>query len=255
MRMPASIWIGPSVNRTPGGEKLVYGLVLHIQQGNEQGTEAWQRNPASQVSSHFLAPKTGGIRQMVDTADKAWCEVDGNSHWLSVECEGYSGQSLTDVQVDAVAHIMAWMYQAYSTPLRKATTPTPNLIMNGGLAWHSLGGAAWGGHLDCPGQPIIDQIPAILARARELLGLPATNPPPPVTEVTLTITLPILGQGATGEPVKRLQGLLNAAGAMLVMDGAFGPLTAGSVTHYQYTHGLAADGVVGEHTWTSLLTA
>jgi hypothetical protein len=41
-----------------------------------------------------------------------------------------------------------------------------------------LGGAAWGGHTGCPGQPIVNQLDNLLAKAKVILNPPyADNPP------------------------------------------------------------------------------
>lgn len=168
MRMPGAVWIGPTDNRYPAGMSTVVGVVLHIQQGTEAGTEAWQRNPKSQVSSHFLLPKTGGIRQMVDTEDAAWCEVAGNRHWLSIECEGRSGDLLTAAQLDAAARILLWAHHTYGVPLATSNDWRALVPALGGLGYHAMGGNAWGGHFDCPGTPIINQRALIVARAVHL---------------------------------------------------------------------------------------
>jgi peptidoglycan hydrolase-like protein with peptidoglycan-binding domain len=60
---------------------------------------------------------------------------------------------------------------------------------------------------------------------------------------------PVLQQGDRGATVQRLQRLLNAAGASLVADGAFGSGTRAAVIRFQREQGLSADGVVGEQTW------
>lgn len=175
-RMPGATWIGPTPNMHPGGMTDHHGLVLHIQQGTEQGSEAWFKNPTSQASAHFLNPKVGGLRQLVDTADRAWAEMAGNYHWVSVENEGLSGQSLTASQVENLAHLVVWLHQVHGMPLQ--STDDPN---GSGLGWHGMGGAAWGGHYDCPGGPIKAQRAAILARANELL-----NPTPPEADMPTT---------------------------------------------------------------------
>ncbi|MBB2893795.1 peptidoglycan-binding domain-containing protein [Flexivirga oryzae] len=64
---------------------------------------------------------------------------------------------------------------------------------------------------------------------------------------------PVLHQGAGGHPVPTLQHLLNAHGAKLVADGAFGPLTDAAVRHYQHSAGLAVDGIVGPKTWQHVI--
>lgn len=173
--MPGAVWIGPTANQTPGGMSDVIGVVLHIQEGSEAGTEAWQHNPQSQISSHFLAPKTGGLRQMVDTADKAWCEVAGNRHWLSVECEGRAGDQLTPGQLEACAQLLAWAHRQYQVPLRTTEAWAASVVTQGGLGWHGMGGNAWGGHFQCPGRPIVNQRGAIVARAQQITEAPVEN--------------------------------------------------------------------------------
>jgi peptidoglycan hydrolase-like protein with peptidoglycan-binding domain len=66
---------------------------------------------------------------------------------------------------------------------------------------------------------------------------------------------PLLAPGASGSCVKFLQFFLNVkANAGLAVDGSYGPATTGAVLKYQRAHGLSADGVTGNQTWTYLLT-
>ncbi|MFF9316993.1 peptidoglycan-binding protein [Streptomyces sp. NPDC014735] len=66
---------------------------------------------------------------------------------------------------------------------------------------------------------------------------------------------PTMGQGASGDAVKRLQRALTAAlGSPVGVDGSFGPATATAVRAYQTSRALAADGVVGPATWAALQT-
>jgi len=139
----------------------VRGLVVHIAEGSYEGTIAWQKNSSAEVSSHFIVSKTGAICQMVDTAVIAWTQSAGNGHWISVENEGYSGTSLTDAQLDANAKIFAKVCKVYGTPYQ-VTSSTSGY----GLGHHAMGGAAWGGHPDCPGTPIINQKPTIVNLAK-----------------------------------------------------------------------------------------
>jgi peptidoglycan hydrolase-like protein with peptidoglycan-binding domain len=70
--------------------------------------------------------------------------------------------------------------------------------------------------------------------------------------------LSTLQKGSTGYDVWTLQGLLNARmdgkQKPLGIDGGFGPGTEARVKEEQKQHGLAADGVVGKHTWAVLIT-
>src|SRR4051794_15906110 len=64
---------------------------------------------------------------------------------------------------------------------------------------------------------------------------------------------PVLRQGATGEAVRTLQGLLRTHGyPTLAVDGVFGPATAAAVRGFQAARGLEVDGVVGPRTWAAL---
>jgi hypothetical protein len=173
-------WRGPTRNEgdgdgTPGetADQLieVRGLVLHIAEGYFEGTISYERNPASQVSSHFVAGRAGGRAQIVDVGDRAWTQIEGNSRWLSVECEGFTTgnrlhqpgwEKLTAAQIEFCAQLLAEIHRRYGVPLQVATAPSGR-----GLGHHSMGaenGVNWG-HSDCPGPPIIAQKPAIVARA------------------------------------------------------------------------------------------
>ncbi len=62
----------------------------------------------------------------------------------------------------------------------------------------------------------------------------------------------LLKIGSKGATVKELQTQLNNAGADLVVDGDFGPLTSQAVKNFQGSVGLVVDGLVGKHTWTKI---
>lgn len=69
-------------------------------------------------------------------------------------------------------------------------------------------------------------------------------------------TYPVLRPGSFGPEVRRLQGELNAkAGAMLDVDGEFGPLTAAAVERFQRALGLEVDRIAGPQTWKALRAA
>jgi hypothetical protein len=84
-----------------------------------------------------------------------------------------------------------------------------------------------------------------------------TPPPPPNDQWTesLVNNLPTLSQGATGDDVRTLQGLLNSRGIATKIDGDFGPATEQGVLTVQHHFNLTPDGIVGKHTWGTLITA
>jgi peptidoglycan hydrolase-like protein with peptidoglycan-binding domain len=87
-------------------------------------------------------------------------------------------------------------------------------------------------------------------------GVPTTHVQKTPTNVTImphqTVAQPLLRQGSTGNSVKQLQQMLNAAGAHLKVDGIFGPQTEAAVRQFQQTHHLQVDGIVGPQTWGAL---
>ncbi len=63
--------------------------------------------------------------------------------------------------------------------------------------------------------------------------------------------------GDEGEPVRDIQGRLNALGHTTEPDpsGSFGQATVAAVQHFQSRRGLPADGIVGPDTWRALVRA
>lgn len=176
-RYPAAIQ-KPSPNFFLGGMTYRF-VVLHVMEGTLVGTDAWFANTNSQVSAHFGVGRTGEVHQYVDTKDRAWAESQGNPLSISIECEGRSGDSLTEAQLEAVAALVSWCNTTHGVPLKITDS-----VDDTGLGWHGMGGAAWGGHPDCPGDPIKAQREAILAAA----GATATPAPAVLVKGTVYMT-------------------------------------------------------------------
>lgn len=88
---------------------------------------------------------------------------------------------------------------------------------------------------------------------------PTVRPSTPTGDwsMVLMAALPTLRRGATGDSVRRLQGLLlshNWHLGLSFMDGDFGPTTENAVKRFQINYSLSADGIVGQKTWATLLT-
>lgn len=83
--------------------------------------------------------------------------------------------------------------------------------------------------------------------------IPVPVPAPAITSGVNVLNLPTLSQGANGQAVRNLQGLLTANGRPLATDGAFGPGTAATLQAWQGAAGLVADGICGPRTWSTLL--
>ena len=166
--MPGAVWRPVSAHGGPIG--AIYGVVEHVTAGEGDPFNEFA-NPNNQVSSHFgIGNGQGGmadglIEQYVDTAYKSWAQAAGNTDYISVETEGQPTEALTAAQVASFGRIMSWVNAAYGVPLVVIDTPGQR-----GLITHGDGGAAWGGHYDCPGAIRKAQRSAILA---------ATGGPPP----------------------------------------------------------------------------
>ena len=59
--------------------------------------------------------------------------------------------------------------------------------------------------------------------------------------------------GDQGSDIAEIQGKLAGLGYDVTADGDFGPATAEAIKSFQSSHGLTADGLVGEATYTALL--
>jgi len=159
-----------STSNQGGSMVEVRGVVLHIAQGSYEGTISWQKNATSDVSSHFIKGKNDGEDcQMVDTATTAWTQKAGNGHWLSIENAGSTPDKLTASQVEFAAQILARAHREYGVPLQVTSDPDGR-----GLGHHSMGANPgspddWG-HSACPGPNIINQKPAIVERAKEIVN-------------------------------------------------------------------------------------
>lgn len=248
-------WVGPTPNENPGEMGDVLGLVQHIQQGNEAGSISWCKNPASQVSAHFFVPKVGRPQQLVDTGDRAWAEAAGNSQYLSIEFEGYSGQDLTAGQLQGAAQLMARANRELGVPLYAVDVPGQR-----GLGWHGMGGDAWGGHPDCPGRPVILQRAAILAKAAVILGQGGVIVPPVPARPAPIFPGRILfypqDPEIIGSDVLEWQRRMQLRGWIISADRVFGPQCEGVCRAFQRdstAHGwyLEEDGKVGPLTWAA----
>lgn len=115
-------------------------IVWHIAEGTYNGTVAWEQNPQSQTSSHFVLGKGGEVTQLVPLDMAAWTQgvvkspthayvkshnsVNPNLYCISIECEGKWSETkgkLTDKQLAAAAeltrHIVSEVKRIYNTTI------------------------------------------------------------------------------------------------------------------------------------------
>jgi len=82
---------------------------------------------------------------------------------------------------------------------------------------------------------------------------PSPAPAPAPSQEVNVAALPTLKAGDSGQRVRNMQGLLEANGQPVSIDGQFGSGTANALRSWQGRAGLGADGVCGPHTWSRLI--
>ena len=140
----------PCVNGSWGSGPML-GLVMHTMAGNSPGSVAWFNNPAAQASAHFCIAQDGSIVQMgpIGKGWIAWAEAAGNGSWYSAEHadNGNPANPLTQAQITASAQLLECLSAFAGFPLQVSDSPTVK-----GYGYHGMGGQAWGGHENCPGE-------------------------------------------------------------------------------------------------------
>lgn len=121
-------------NKSSRGSYKPCLIVWHIAEGSYNGTISWEKNPASQTSSHFVLGKNGEITQLVPLNMAAWTQgvdpnkdmkptnayvkahkgINPNLYCVSIECEGKWSETkgkLTDKQLEAAAYLTSYIVE------------------------------------------------------------------------------------------------------------------------------------------------
>jgi hypothetical protein len=157
----------PCVNGEWGFSEPAHGVVMHTEVGFEAGTISVFNNPSFQASAFFSIGQDGHIHQYgpVGQGWVAWTQAAGNFTWIGIEDEDRTDPSipLTDAQLTAFAQILEACSAHAGFPLQSTDD-----VAGTGLGWHGMGGDAWGGHFDCPGDVRKAQRPDIIQRAQAI---------------------------------------------------------------------------------------
>jgi len=156
----------PTHNGTYGSGAMM-GVVMHTMAGDLPGTVSWFNNPAAEASAHFGIAENGEIWQFgpVGKGWIAWAQAAGNHAWYSIEHAdaGHPSNPLTAAQVTASAQLVELLSRFAGFPLQVSNSPSVK-----GYGWHGMGGQAWGGHPDCPGDVRKAQRTAIITLAKAI---------------------------------------------------------------------------------------
>lgn len=243
---PPAIW-NPAAScnyssRTTG----VSHVAVHTTQGSYAGTISWFQNCAAQVSAHYVIRSSDGqVTQMVREASKAWHVGNSNGYTVGIEHEGY------------VSNPTAWyttaMYNASAALTRDilASHGLSQKVYNGSSGWSAvLADSTYNvkGHVNYSNQTHTDPGSGWdwVRYKNAVAGSTSGGGSTP------SLTWPVVQYGNTGERVRTIQYLLQQWGYTLTVDGSFGTGTLTVVKNFQSSHGLTADGVVGNATWPAL---
>lgn len=130
-----------------------------------------------------------------------------------------------------------WNYGPWCT----ACAPMPGTIGGKGCGGYGSGAAA-------------QYLAEAYAAAAQVHAAPTPAPsgPPSWPGVDLRVLTPEIHGHGTGVWQARMNALQEA---VLVVDANYGPATAAATAHYQRTHGLKQDSIVGKITWSSAFAA
>lgn len=239
------------------------GVVLHTEQGSEQGTIEWFNNPASQASAWFAVGLDGAIWQFAPVGSGwcSWAQSQGNETFYSIEDadNGDPSTPFTAAQVQSIALLVEVLSRHDGFPLAVASDP----FTERGVTLHSEGGQAFGGHLQCPGSVRGAQRPRIIALA---MAIRSGTSPVPAWQEAIMNALPTLQQGSVDKPgsvffVRRMQALIKAVGeinglalaAGQELTGTFDAATKAALEQVQASRKLTVDGVCGAQSWGVLV--
>lgn len=164
------------LNHRTGRRRPITTICDHVTEGSAAAVKSWFKNPAAEVSSHYMVQMDGVIIQFVSEDDEAWAQgrvdhptakvvlenpgVNPNSYCVSIEHEGDGHHDLTDPQRAS----SVWLHRDIAS--RRGLTLNRDTVI-GHHEVYSL--------KTCPGKIDIDRI------VREAVGnSPVFLAPPPI---------------------------------------------------------------------------
>ncbi len=123
----------PETNYVKGRPRVPDMIVIHISEGSRESCINQFKNPASQVSSHFLVDLKGNVVQFVSTADTAYANgviqnpvselvlmrglANPNGYSISIEHEGFSTTDITPAQYATTVKMIKFLHEKWGIPL------------------------------------------------------------------------------------------------------------------------------------------
>lgn len=225
-------------------------LIFHTNGNRESTASTFDDIIGSGTSAypHYQLAFDGTLEQYCPLEQQALMQFSGNAFAISLDCQDsghehqpFAQDPLSDAQVQALAELLV----LHNIPLHACSSPK-----SGGLGFHAQF-KGWNKEgRSCPGPARIAQVPAILAAASALGGVPVVQRAidfEAMKELQDACRKAVIAPGDHGECVFVVQGLLGIAPTG-VMDDA----TVASLRAFQAAHGRGPTGIVDPATWKVL---
>lgn len=240
---PPAIWNPAASCNYSSRTAAVSHVTVHTTQGSYAGAISWFQNCSAGVSAHYVIRSSDGqVTQMVREADKAWHVGNSNNYTVGIEHEGY------------VANPSAWytaaMYNASAALTRDilASRALAQKVYDGSGGWNAVPADSLynvKGHVNYASQSHTDPGSGWdWPRYKSLVAGAGSGGD--------ALSWPLVQYGNTGERVRTIQYLLQQWGYSLTVNASFDTATQNAVKNFQSSHGLGADGIVGNATWPAL---
>ncbi|WP_225413614.1 peptidoglycan recognition protein family protein [Stigmatella hybrida] len=120
----------PSPNFNERGGKDIDTIVMHhTASNNGAGDLAHMRNPASEVSAHYMVDRDGKIYQLVNDSKRAWhagkgelhgvpTDVNGRSIGIEIVNDGSGKTPFTEAQYKALHQLVGYLKQEHNVPTK-----------------------------------------------------------------------------------------------------------------------------------------
>jgi N-acetylmuramoyl-L-alanine amidase len=120
----------PSPNFGERNGKDIDTIVLHhTASNNGAGDLAHMRNPASEVSAHYMVDRDGKIYQLVNDSKRAWhagkgelhgvpTDVNGRSIGIEIVNDGSGKTAFTEAQYKSLNQLVGFLKQEYNVPTK-----------------------------------------------------------------------------------------------------------------------------------------
>lgn len=97
-------------------------VVIHTVQGSYSSCKNWFKNPAANVSAHYVVSATGNTTQMVGENMIAWHVGGANPYTIGIEHEGYAhdGHPPTKAMYHASAKLVAGICYRNNIPVNRS---------------------------------------------------------------------------------------------------------------------------------------